>query len=606
MHGRGAKGSVKDRIYQFWLIQLFLKRKKKKQKKQELKQKRLEERRKKIYQEMFEVEENHWKLSKAPTVFQKKEGIKVTLFPFGKKPDKVIEVLEEKKKVGIEETKEEKEIKKELTEFVYKTEVIVKDTKEKAEKKVKEPKEAKEMKNALESNLSQIEILKKEYQTIIKRNPKAENTIVTVEPFKKQMASISMAKLSETEKICKEELKRVEEVLVAIPIITETEEQKKSEETLNLESEKKKSEEKSKIEEKNKNTKQKEQPSIEKKILRQGNQSIREKENIVNNQETLGSLEKVKENNVKENQNVSIIDKVVIDGPIQKGITTIAVAGGTLIAFPALLQSILNNKEKQKTKSEKKEKNENSDTNSNKSMQGDKDVNKEKSKNEKQEKEKKEKLDNERKEKKLKLYRNKLEASKEAEILIKSELQRQKDYLKKLDEKIGKLEISVRTQYRFRGIQHLITNVLKFAIGVFTIPFSRKRIFGTAIGLALIGNSIRGIRNSFRTEKNRISYIELKDFSKAIYSEQMALLKTKHLIVDSLDQLKDLKTELEEQYYGKISFDEYDEMLNKLNSIEQTLIIKQKEIITLEESLTKAEEKNKVKVKQIEEMQSRH
>ena len=82
MHGRGAKGSVKDRIYQFWLIQLFLKRKKKKQKKQELKQKRLEERRKKIYQEMFEVEENHWKLSKAPTVFQKKEGIKVTLFFF--------------------------------------------------------------------------------------------------------------------------------------------------------------------------------------------------------------------------------------------------------------------------------------------------------------------------------------------------------------------------------------------------------------------------------------------------------------------------------------------------------------------------------------------
>ena len=47
-------------------------------------------------------------------------------------------------------------------------------------------------------------------------------------------------------------------------------------------------------------------------------------------------------------------------------------------------------------------------------------------------------------------------------------------------------------------------------------------------------------------------------------------------------------------------------MLNKLNSIEQTLIIKQKEIITLEESLTKAEEKNKVKVKQIEEMQSRY
>ena len=82
----------------------------------------------------------------------------------------------------------------------------------------------------------------------------------------------------------------------------------------------------------------------------------------------------------------------------------------------------------------------------------------------------------------------------------------------------------------------------------------------------------------------------------------MALKQLNNMVVDSLSQVKGLKEDIEREFYGKVSFQEYDEMKTKLEAMELKLLEKQKQIEEMEKQIEKAEEKNKVKVKQMEEI----
>ncbi len=449
MRGQGAKGSVKNRIYQFWLIQLFLKRKEKRKQQKLLKQKKLREEQKKLYQELMMEPVQKWKIIKK-TPYIKKEGTMIQIYPLGKKPPVVVEIYEIRRTVGIAP-------KQELKKKNYKIE-------------------------------------KKEVSKILK--PKIEN------PSTKQNAKI------ETKPIIEQKKTKIEVV-----------------------------------------------PKLEKKV----------------------SLVK---NNFK------------------KGAAVIALTGGTIIAFPALIQNFTSNKKKINLKKQEPKKTT--------ILNGEVSKKTEKVMNQIQEKEvpkknetnhnTKELLETKRPPRKFKLYRTKLEASKEAEILIESEIKKQQSYLKKLNERLQKLERTSKINYHFRGVFHIVKNLLKFSLGLFTIPFTKNRIFGTAIGLVLMNNGIRGLKNSFKSKENHDAYIEFQEIARAISNEKQALSKIEHLIVDSLDQILDLKQELEIQFYGKVSFKEYEDMKRKIESMEQKLLKKQKEMKDMQNHL----EKNKVKVKKME------
>ena len=71
----GAKGSVKNRIYQFWLIRMWRKRRKKKKEEQLFRRKQLEEKQKRVIEEVIGVRDTRkWKLSPVPTALCKKES----------------------------------------------------------------------------------------------------------------------------------------------------------------------------------------------------------------------------------------------------------------------------------------------------------------------------------------------------------------------------------------------------------------------------------------------------------------------------------------------------------------------------------------------------
>lgn len=532
----GAKGSVKNRIYQFWLIRMWRERRKKRKEEQLLRRRRLMELQKKVIEEVIGVRDTRtWKLSKPPIALQKKEGVVVTIFPIGKKPDKVIKVVEEKPKVGIGE---DFELEKKLAKIETETTIVV--AKVKQDMRPSAPEDLEKKKKKLEQDLHQIEKLQIEYQTVTKKNPKLLNITLIKNTKNKVTVKDSVRTLEKAEIICKQELERVEKAL-------------KSSVTLDITGKK------------------------------DNKQDWSENQNNHSNETT-------KSTNIKSNsKNRTSFDT------IKTGAVVATVAGGTLIAFPALLQRSFQNKKEKKKPIEKGDSNKKAAIKNNS-------VKTRELENEQLFTTKENKKASEENNPKLKLYRSKLESSKEAEIIIKAELERQKNYLKRLNEKIGKVDVSKRVEYRFKGIHRLLEHVLTFALGVFTIPFSRHRIFGTALGLTLIGNSIRGIRNSLKPTKEEQVYIEWKDFTKVIYSEQIALKQLDNMVVDSLSQIKGLKEDIEREFYGKISFQEYDEMKTKLEAMELKLIEKQKQIEEMEEQLEKAEEKNKVKVKQMKEM----
>lgn len=529
----GAKGSVKNRVYQFWLIRIWREKRKKRKEAQLLKRKQLIESQKKVIEEVVGVRDRRqWKLSKAPAILRKKEGIVVQLSPVGKKPNRVIEIIEEKPKVGIGE---EVQLEKKLAQIETETTVVV--AKAKQDMKPTAPEDLEKKKKKLEQDLHRIEMLQIEYQTIAKKDPKRLNTTLVRDINKKRTIQDNVRVLEETEIICKQELERVEKAL-------------KNSAVLNT------------------------------------------KENIKSKNENPSPLENQKNHSHERIETPTKELPSTNQASLKTGVVVATVAGGTLIAFPALLQRSLQSKETNKSY---KVKNNGETVNRNISTGKKADIGNKAPATKKENK----KLEEE-KNSKLKLYRSKLELSKEAEIIIKAELERQKNYLKRLNEKIGKVDVTRRIEYHFRGIHRLLEHVLTFALGIFTIPFSKKRIFGTALGLTLIGNSIRGIRNSLKPAKETHVYIEWKDFAKAIYSEQMALKQLNNMVVDSLSQVKGLKEDIEREFYGKVSFQEYDEMRTKLEAMELKLLEKQKQIEEMEKQLEKAEEKNKVKVKQME------
>lgn len=540
MDVHGAKGSVKNRVYQFLLIRLWKDRRKKRKQQALLKKKNLEEMRKKVIEEVVGRRNTQiWKLSKPPQVFNKKEGVIVTLFPLGKKPDKVIEVVEEKPKVGIgKDTELEKKLKtleKETTKVVSQVDVEVK-------KKELEPEKLETKREKLEQDLYKIEILQKEYQQVKKGNPNLSHIALTKNENIKKMA-VNVQTLEQAEMVCKEELARVEMALKSVEQIEK------------------------------KDSKQEEKPSFKEET---------KKNNLEKPLETV-KIEK------------STIQQKPVDSNVKRGIIMGGIAGGTLIVFPALLQRSIEQKHK---------KEENNISKSNVGTESNKEFAHKKAIGNQNERLNIKKETNEAKEKnsKLKLYRSKLEASKDAEILIKAELERQKNYLRRMNEKIDQVDISRRIEYRFRGLHHLLGQVLTFTLGIFTIPFSRHRIFGTALGLTLIGNSIRGMRNSLKVSKEQTVYIEWKDFTKQIYNERLALKQLDTMVVTSLKEIKELKKDVETEFYGKVSFEEYEKMKSKLEVMELKLLEKQKQIIEVEEQLQKTEEKNKVKIKEMKEI----
>lgn len=522
MHG--VKGSVKNRIYQFWLIKIFREKKEKRKQKKLEKQKTIEEMRKKVIEEVIGVRETRiWKLNQKTPIVSKKEGTKVTLNPQGKKPPKVIEAYEVQPTIGhIKHTekrvlKQEPKISPETPKKEYASNQK-KDHLAKSPEKIVIPE-----KKTSHVGKNQNSTLPEQYKKEIEEKIEKEN--LRVQPS--SLRSFSSAKKSEQIRTEKIQLQS-----------------KAKEASYEL-------------------------PNLQKKKI---------------------EIEKTKISPL------SVASTMVVTSTVG----TVIVFSGMVARYFSSPKSSLEEKKNEPKKEEKK-------------VEPLKPVKKEEPVLEKKDHvsvKSEPKKDSVKKEAlNFKLYRSKIQAKMDAEIIIRAEIERQENYLRQLDKTIEAAKVSEKTERRFRGIKPLFGNLFTFSLGFFALPTMRKRFyffptpfisnrfFGTALGLMLINNGVKGMRKNMNHNQN-CAYFSWKDFSREIYTEQQAVDRLKDMVDDSLEEIKSFQKDLDREFYGKIPFDDYNDIRSKLKIMELKMIEKQEQIEAMNDELQEQEEKNKVKIRQ--------
>lgn len=183
---------------------------------------------------------------------------------------------------------------------------------------------------------------------------------------------------------------------------------------------------------------------------------------------------------------------------------------------------------------------------------------------------------------------------------LKKEVEEQKRILKYISSKSGEINTFVKEKIVISGISKIFSSILRIALGILTLPFSGKNMFGVMLGSGLINKGIRGIRKGLKTNKyNEITY-NYEDLAYKIKTSKNKLGDTKLIIEDSIDQLDKLKDEFKDNFYKyNHVIPEYEEVFKKIDKLEESLNKKKKEIYEMDKRLNKQYEINKVKLKKV-------
>lgn len=159
----------------------------------------------------------------------------------------------------------------------------------------------------------------------------------------------------------------------------------------------------------------------------------------------------------------------------------------------------------------------------------------------------------------------------------------------KMNEEVDKVTKNVKEVTKSEGYGRVIASALKVATGILTLPLSNVNIFNIALGSALINKGIKGLKRGLDTKKEIIIDYDYEDLTNKIKNTKDKLNFTNNMIKDSLYQIKELKK------YNTLTEDN----LNMLERLEINLNSKLKEIESINKKLNKQDEKNKVKIKKI-------
>ena len=211
--------------------------------------------------------------------------------------------------------------------------------------------------------------------------------------------------------------------------------------------------------------------------------------------------------------------------------------------------------------------------------------------------------ENEFNNKTIKEFKNRKEQVKKIddyEEKIKKEVEEQKRVLKYISSKAGEINTFVKEKIVISGISKILSSILRIALGILTLPFSGKNMFGIMLGSGLINKGIRGIRKGLKTNKyNEITY-DYEDLNYKIKTSKNKLGDTKLILEDSMEQLDKLKDEFKDKFYKyKNIIPEYEEVFKKIDNLEESLNKKKKEIYEMDNELNKQYEINKVKLKKV-------
>lgn len=170
-----------------------------------------------------------------------------------------------------------------------------------------------------------------------------------------------------------------------------------------------------------------------------------------------------------------------------------------------------------------------------------------------------------------------------------------------LEKQLGKfttdIEVVRETVYH---TERLFGSFFRIAAGILTMPFNGRHIFGTMLGTHLINRGIHQLRDYMHPEvieKTEIKH-RYKDIEREILNSKDYVKTTANLIEDSIYQLDKFDSEFKLRFsaYSNL-IPAYAEVERKIESLKKSLKMKKEEVNIMSKNLDRQYEANKVKVK---------
>ena len=142
---------------------------------------------------------------------------------------------------------------------------------------------------------------------------------------------------------------------------------------------------------------------------------------------------------------------------------------------------------------------------------------------------------------------------------------------------------------------------LRVAAGIVTVPLSRRRLFGIAMGTALINRGLRGLRQGLTVEQRVETTIKYEDLEREIINQKDKLEYTNIMLMDSIEQVNKLKEEFHDKFEKYIYLiPEYKDTIDKLDNLKKKLEQKHIEVKIIDKDLELQRKKNNEKRKRLE------
>lgn len=184
---------------------------------------------------------------------------------------------------------------------------------------------------------------------------------------------------------------------------------------------------------------------------------------------------------------------------------------------------------------------------------------------------------------------------------IAREAREQAAIIADLERQLGNFTTTIETvRTTVYHTERLFGSFFRIAAGILTVPFTGNRIFGTMLGTHLINRGVRQLRDIMNPEvieKQEIRH-RYKDIEREILNSKDYVKTTADLIDDSIYQLNQFDEEfkLRFQAYSNL-IPAYAEVERKIENLKKSLRMKKEEVKVMEKDLDRQYEANKVKVK---------
>lgn len=184
------------------------------------------------------------------------------------------------------------------------------------------------------------------------------------------------------------------------------------------------------------------------------------------------------------------------------------------------------------------------------------------------------------------------------ENIIRRYLDKQSNYLENLTKEINDMTLDKNISSYLLFDKKYINNLVRLGIGISAF---KTTFIGAFIGAFLINSATSNLlKGAFKREYQTNYFYKYQEFTNKITTNLDLIDETLYLISDSLNDISKLKSEMEKTYNEYLQNPKYQEMYKKIVSIEKSLISKEKETLKIKQQLEENKEKNKIKLKKLE------